>query len=56
MESGVGVERSSAKLKSNIHGTVPNLTYPQQEGKTYDLLYSTNELIENNIFLLSMFR
>lgn len=42
---GVGIEDLSAKLKSNLYGTVPHLTYPQ-EGKMYDLLYSTNELVE----------
>jgi outer membrane protein OmpA-like peptidoglycan-associated protein len=52
---GIGVEDLSAKLKSNIHGIVPNLTYPQQEGKTYDLLYSTNELIEKqHIFAINV--
>ncbi|MBQ7489302.1 MAG: OmpA family protein [Bacteroidales bacterium] len=43
---GIGVEDLSSKLKTNLTGVVPGLTYPQQPDHVYDLRYTTNDLIE----------
>lgn len=44
---GVGFDHLSANLKTNISGIVPGNQYPQQEDHVYDLLYSTNDLMEH---------
>jgi hypothetical protein len=50
---GIGLEDLSARVKSNLSGNVPDLLYPQQPERTYDLLYSTNELVEKqNIYAI----
>ncbi len=43
---GIGIEDLSSKLKTNLTGVVPGLTYPQQPDHVYDLRYTTNDLIE----------
>lgn len=50
---GIGLEDLSARVKSNLSGNVPDLVYPQQPERNYDLLYSTNELVEKqNIYAI----
>lgn len=49
---GLGVQDLAAKLKTNIHGRVIGLEYGSlQPDRVYDLLYSTNDLIEKQHLL-----
>lgn len=43
---GIGMEDLSSKIKSNLKGIVPELNFTNPKDLTYDLLYSTNELVE----------